>query len=461
MHVAIITVQIRVMDVLKIEPTKFVISSRSDMSSPMELCFGRVVGLIEFGRTVIIAVRVAVNENMNNRPKSKKTIVYSTTILSISFLIIGIENGFAYTEPDKTNYVSVWEIIDKKIRENLKQIAEEQQKLEKSENTLSFADIFAIKQRINEKQQMNENLQLKADDIEQLNIRSYVLDKETQKIFDDAEKLLIDKYIDDDSEYYIGENGVVGITVNTKLRQITILVDVERQLLGDTTTNTISSFVDEIKASVTDVTVIVEFGKITDVSCTTRTSTCNTSKGGVQIERQNSGGGGSTLSFSATHSTHGDGFVIAKHEAVAVDNTIVQPANGSSFGTVKTLGAFNCDCAFVKLNNDASVDDSIWAPEAGSTYPINNRVDQNAHIPGTILVMSGVGSGVLIGDIIDSGSTWGKIGFAASGGDSGAPLFKPLANGKADVYGMVTKVSGSVTLYEPWHTIDDQLSLTD
>ena len=400
---------------------------------------------------------------MNNELKNENTTVCSAIVFSVLFfLTIGIEDGFAYTEPDKTNYVSMWKIVDEQIRENSKQIAEEQQKLKQHERTLPTSAIAAIEKQIREKQQMNERLLLKADYIEQQNIRSYVLDADTQKIFNRAEQSLANKYLNAGSEHYVGNNGVVDITVNTKLRQIIVVVDAEQQLLEDASMNDISSFVDEIKASVRDVDVIVEFGRIHDISCTSRTGPCNPAKGGVQIERQNSGGGGSTMAFSATHSTHGDGFVIAKHEAIAAGNTIVQPAGGNPFGTVKALGTFSCDCAFVKLNTGKSVDDTIWAPEAGSNYPINNRMPQSAHVSGTILIASGVGSGVLIGDIIDSGSTWGKINFVTSGGDSGSPLFKPLANGMADVYGMATQRAGSAyTIYEPWHAIDDQLSLTD
>ncbi len=393
--------------------------------------------------------------------KTSKTIMYSVVVFSMLIVAVGVNNAYAISEPDRTDYVSMWKIIDEQIRENEKQIAVDQLQIEELGNKLFPEERSAIEKRIGEKKADNERLWKKVTELEQLNIKSYQLDPETEQKFVSAEQKLRDKYLNKDSETYIGENGVEDIHVNTKHRQIIVLLDVSKELIGDNPASDVASIISEIKATVSDIDVKVEFGKVIDTACTTRTSTCNPSKGGVQIERQNSGGSGSTMAFKATHGTWGNGFVVAGHEAVAVNNNILQPKNGVVFGTVKVMGTSSCDCAFVKLASGKSVDNTIWAPEVGSTYPIASRVGSSAHTVGTFLNLSGVGSGVKYGDISTVGSTWVRINISTVTGDSGAPLYKPLVSGSADLYGMAYASSGSTTFYVPWHHIKSNLSLTD
>lgn len=393
--------------------------------------------------------------------KTSKTIVYSVIVFTMLIAAVSVNSTYAVSAPDRTDYVSMWKIIDEQIRENEKQIADDQLQIEEQGNKLSSEVRSTVEKRIVEKKADNKRLLEKVAELEQLNIKSYQLDPESKQKFVSAEQKLKDKYLNKDSETYVGENGVGDIYINAKQRQIVVLLDISKELLGDNPASEVASIISEIKATVNDVDVKVEFGKVIDTACTTRTSTCNPSKGGVQIERQNSGGSGSTMSFKATHGTHGNGFVVAGHEAVAVNNNIVQPKNGVVFGTVKVMGTSTCDCAFVKLATGKSVDNTIWAPEVGSTYPIASRVGSGAHVPGTFLNLSGVGSGVKYGDIVDGGSTWGRINISTVTGDSGAPLYKPLVSGSADLYGMTHASTGSTSLYEPWHHIKSNLSLTD
>jgi hypothetical protein len=351
-------------------------------------------------------------------------------------------------------------LANDQIRENQKQIVDAEQRIIEMGDKLSITEKFTIEKLVNEKQDINQKLSKKVSELEQLNIKSYQLDPETREIFTNAAQKLQDKYLNKDSNVYVGENGVEDISIDSKQREVVVLLDISEKLLGSSSPDDIKSIVAEIKDTV-DVDVKIEFGKITETACTVRTSTCNPSKGGVQIERQNSGGGGSTMSFKATHPTYGAGFVIAGHEAVAVNNNILQPKQGTIFGTVKKMGGSLCDCAFVKLASGKTVDNTIWAPEVGSTYPIATRVPQSAQIPGTFLNLSGVGSGVKYGDIYDSGLAFGRVNIITTGGDSGAPLYKPLVNGNADLYGEATASSGTKTIYEPWHYIKSDLGLSD
>jgi hypothetical protein len=80
-----------------------------------------------------------------------------------------------------------------------------------------------------------------------------------------------------------------------------------------------------------------------------------------------------------------------------------------------------------------------------------------SQIPGTFLVKSGIGTGIITGKImtvLSNGNVVFQIGPnppAMAGGDSGSPMFKPLVNGMADVYGILTNASGPV--YQSWNDI--------
>jgi hypothetical protein len=126
-----------------------------------------------------------------------------------------------------------------------------------------------------------------------------------------------------------------------------------------------------------------------------------------------------------------------------------------------TCGGYTCDCAFVKNTSTRGLENKIYAPEVGSTYPIASRVGSSAQQKGVFLNISGVGSGVKYGDIYAVTNSAVVLNISVVGGDSGAPVCKPLVSGSADLYGMIYGSSGSKPTYVPWHYIKSALNLTD
>jgi hypothetical protein len=389
--------------------------------------------------------------------KNPKMMLLSSVIFTLMFASMGLDHANAEKPADKTDYVSLWKIIDQQRLENNRTIEALELQLTESNDPNVDAE---IKQRIADLKVENSKFWEQIDQLEQLNIESYILDPATERKYILAEQKLLDKYMNPESSTYVGKNGVQDITPDRKMREFFVLIDPSEMIQEGATTSEIQSFVDDLKSTI-DIDVSVEFGKFIPTSCDDRDDACNPAKGGNQIQRSGVGSG-STLSYKATHGTWGNGFVIAGHEAYDEDETIVQPAGGSTFGTVKVMGGSFCDCAFVKLAAGKSVDNVIWAPEVGSTYDIDTRVDDDEHTAGKFLNLSGVASGVDYGDIVYLTSNNGKINIGVSGGDSGGPLYKPLVSGDADLYGHVIGSAGTgKAYYESWEYTKNDLNLTD
>jgi hypothetical protein len=297
--------------------------------------------------------------------------------------------------------------------------------------------------------------------LEQLNIQSYKVDPETERKLQAAESAIREKYPDtftnDDMESDVGlivadtKHRIIAVTLNPNL--------IEKGLLTET--------MNSIRSLAGDVPVKFEVGKFTLTSCSGRESPCDPLWGGLRVRKEPaaSGENGSTLSFRATHSTHGAGFVVAGHEADAVGNNIAQPTGtGNIVGQTKDMGndgGFSCDCAFVKNTSTRGLENKIYAPEVGSTYPIASRVGSSSHVKGVFLNLSSV-NGVKYGDIYAVTSTNVIINIATGGGDSGGPVYKPLTSGSANLYGMLrASTGGTQSVYVPWHYIKSSLSLTD
>ena len=105
------------------------------------------------------------------------------------------------------------------------------------------------------------------------------------------------------------------------------------------------------------------------------------------------------------------------------------------------------------------MNDEIWAPDFGSTYPVQTRNTAAAPL-GTILSFDGIGSTGKIGSVVYESYHSGAINVAAVGGDSGSAIMKPQANGKTDVYGIAKGTHGGNTYYEPYDWIKAKLGLT-
>src|SRR3989338_5317823 len=384
--------------------------------------------------------------------------------------------NYAWATVDHTNYVELWMVIDEEIHTQEKQSDSEVKQIEKlreeittkHQGTAEYADlqkrIASAQDQVNKKRDKISTLWEEVYRLEKLNIESYKVDPETEQRLLSAQKAITDKYLNEESPNYIGKNIVTFVEADFKLQEILVVVDPE-MILQFTSPNSFTSTIADVQVLAGDIPINVEYVKPTDVACTTRESDCDPLKGGIRIKRDGSTGSGSTLGFKANNPTHGLGFVIAGHETLAVENKIRQPAAGPISGTVK-LRFYNPaqDYAFVKCTDTCTaVDNTIWAPEVGSTYPIANRVPSSAQQPGIFLSKSGVGTGVTYGDIsviYPDGQI--SIKLNSLGGDSGAAVYKPLVNGNADLYGMIIqRITQNLSLYEPWHKIKSDLGLTN
>ena len=369
----------------------------------------------------------------------------------------GIDFAEAKKAPDMTDYVSQYRDIDQKIRDNKKSIDDDNKKLE-DKSKLSKTNIAIIEKRINDKKGENNILWNQLAEIERLNIESYILDDETQAIFDNALKILTDNYLN--------TNGVYDVFADNKYRELLVFVDpedFENSMYGD-----IDVFIAELENAV-EVDVKVIFAKMVLTShtttCTSATSPCNPGKGGISVSHQGSTGLGNTVGFKASHPTYGDGFIIAKHEVPLGTEQVVQPLSISDvIGVTQVIGGADCDCAYIQLTGGHTMNDEIWAPDLGSLYPVGVR--NTSFTPsGTILVWDGLGSTGHVAEVVNETADQGSLRDGSSPGDSGAAIIKPQVNGDADVYGIATGTTtvpgiGSFTTYEPYDYIKSQLGLT-
>jgi len=127
--------------------------------------------------------------------KTTKTILFASMIAAMVLPFSSMEVADAAPKaPDFTDYVSQYRDVDAIIRENQKIIESDQNAL-KDNARLSSAESAAIEKRIIDKKEENDRLWKQLDEIERLNIESYILDDTTQAIFDDALKTLTDNYL--------------------------------------------------------------------------------------------------------------------------------------------------------------------------------------------------------------------------------------------------------------------------
>lgn len=384
--------------------------------------------------------------------KKIKTILFASLLVAMILPFSTMDVAEAKKSADKTDYVSQYRDIDKKIRDNKKSIDDDNKKL-KDKSKLSTNDITTIEKRIKDKKGENDNLWKEADEVERLNIESYILDDETQAIFDNALEILTNNYLN--------TSGVYDVFPENKYRKMIVVVDPDdfktSNYAGDR-----DAFITELENVIeVDVEIIFEKMILThSTSCSSATSPCHPGKGGISVSHQGSTGYGNTLGFKALHQNYGYGFIIAKHEVPNGNEQVVQPKSSSGIiGVTQAIGGSFCDCAFVQFSGGHWMYDSIWAPDFGSTYPVQAR-NTSSTPAGTILVWDGLGSSGKIASVVYETSNTGRVNVAPSSGDSGAAIFKPQSNGNADVYGIMIGGSGSsIGWYEPYDYIKSQLNL--
>ena len=159
-----------------------------------------------------------------------------------------------------------------------------------------------------------------------------------------------------------------------------------------------------------DVETIFEEMVLThSTSCSSETSACHPGKGGISVAHQGSTGVGNTLGFKAYHPTYGYGFIIAEHEVPSGNEQVVQPLSSSGvIGQAKVAPSGSCDCAFIQFTGGHWMYDSIWAPDFGSTYPVQTR-NISSTPAGTILSWDGIGGTGHVGSLVYENSIVVKL----------------------------------------------------
>ena len=399
-------------------------------------------------------VWIGMTRSLADRVAGSRRTLAAIVLLAASATVLAAVPFGAHAEikaPDTTDYASMFKEAYLGILDNERSIKEDKRKLEDA-SELTQPEISSIKERITGKTLENKALWEQAKEFERLNIESYKLDEKTQRLFDEAEETI--------KNDFLGANGVYDLFTESKYRKVVVFVD-PKEFARSGYPHGIGALIDDIRKSVdVDVEVLAaEPILVHSRGCASTTSPCQPAKGGIQISHQGTDGDGSTLGFKARHPIHGYGFVIAGHEAVSVNNNIVQPNDGGAIGVVKAMGGSRCDCAFVKSTGGHTMNDEVWAPDAGTIYPIGVR-NTSPTQKGTVLVFDGATKILKIGSVVSESSNIGRLRVLAEGGDSGSAVIQPQVNGKANIHGMVVSIRDLYTYYEPYSDIRSTLGLS-
>jgi hypothetical protein len=340
----------------------------------------------------------------------------------------------------------------------------------------STADTSTINSRIVSLQQQldADNKQIDSDTkeikrLETLNIKSYQVDPQTEKKLLDAEKVIREKYNVNADRMY-SDNPVQLIYVDFKHRTIVVMLDPNQvkgnpdSLVAKTVGPNGESIVVPLDAKTLqsieptkDISIDIQYGKITPASCSSRTQICTPLVGGVSISNI----AVHTLNTIGYRAFSGQtaGFVIAGHTATE-SNTIVQPYNSNNvIGTV-TLKCANDDCAFVPVSQ--STLNSIYI-NGVTQWAITANIPASQQVLGTYVYKTGAGTGVSMGQITGQPSPGGGIGVAqmsAGAGDSGSPVVQDSTGTTAHLDGQLYAISGNLALYNTWDLVQSQIGVT-
>ena len=405
-----------------------------------------------------------------------------TAILAVAAAVIlaaAGTSGLAHAAPDTTDYAALYKVFFDRIAEltvdtndTRGRIAAMQAQLERTPPDSTRHAILAGKVQESESELGKKLGDLKklwreAENIRLLSIEAHKMDPGTRQLFLMAETHLAEKYLDEGSAGYAGKNPVQFVGIDSQTEEMVVVMDTAPESLGARPYDSVSGTIDDVRSSVTDgIPVKIKFGKLAPASC--RDSPCNPMMGGMHVRKEPAapGEGGSTLSFRAVHPAHGEGFVIAGHEAGAVGNQIAQNVGTNNIvGIVKEVTLMPCDCAFVKLTDTGRrIEDKIYAPDAGINYPMGAKLDASEQVEGDLVQISGSGSGTLIATLKSVPTNVGMLYVGATNGDSGAPVFQARPDGTASLYGMLTRLYGQdadMGFYAPWDTIQQYLDIRD
>lgn len=392
---------------------------------------------------------------MKNITKKTQTILFASLIAAMVLPFASSDVAYGFTD----EYTKAWEKLDTKLILIEEKIIKIKEKLENP--NLSEKRILKLNDRLSNLLDKEARLIEKINILEQKSIDSFVVDSETKAQLESAEQFVYEKYINEDSDIYIGANPINFVIADFQDKQLLVLVD---EILSiDTASASLASSVEIIPDYLQDIVdqtginLEVEVAEFVDTACSSRTSNCSPMVAGISVAKSGVSSGDSTIAFKATNTSGKTGFVMAGH-AGNVGDSVYQRAGGNYAGQIITeSSASSCDCAFVESSR--SMSNSIWKNYRQS-YSINQYAVPSDFVSGMFLKKSGVTTGVTYGNLISSGGTGSSLmSMTSASGDSGAPVFTTSGN-YAELFGMIKSAAGSTySVMEPYPVIKSNLNL--
>ena len=393
-------------------------------------------------------------------------------MLPMVILIAGMNDAWAMSSD---YYVGQYDKADKEITT----LQQEVDNLEKQIKIASGTNAQTLEQEITQKEAKITSLYEELDHIQEQSMALFKVDPETEKKLYGIEKILIDRYLNEESSTYIGENPVLLVFADLEMKGIVVVFDIEKTN-RNSVENKVPNIISEVIEIANDLPVKITYGKFEPIACNSRTSACIPRWGGISIAKAGAAASqSSTLGYKTKDYAGKLGFVVAGHAVTpgTLDLKVYQP--GGSTSKVGGIGqkqngqsayCYNgttCDYAFIKAEPLITVDAKIYtAPN--TSISITYRQTDAFQPVGQIVKRSGLTSDVDSGAIYQNSPNlnYNMISMDSVGGDSGSPVYLDLGPSGAWLYGMVfghVEISPGVwkTMYFPQDVIKSNLNLTE
>jgi len=374
--------------------------------------------------------------------KNAKTIVFAA-FFSVIISIIGANDAYA----DHVDYVD--QIADtfsehEKLHAN---VIEYKSHVEQSSNP---HEVALLEKMITMKQNEMKQIFKEIKNLEKLNKKSYELDTETQKLFDNAIQKALELYNPSSNP------DVLDIFPDKQHKKILILMDEKN--LDFSSFETISTQQIEIE------TIPIEFVSTSfePLSCYGREYECDPLRAGISVAAKDVNSL-NTQGYKATRNSV-VGFVITAHTADFDDGIEIVQAhnqNNNEVGEVDGIcwGSGNCDSAFVELDDsERDITDDIFRTSS-TVWDVCGKVAESQMEQGDVVWKSGAATGLTIGDIYSFSPSSDRItlDIYQAGGDSGSPIFEVTTSGCAKIYGMLTGTWAGNPFMYPQDDIEDDI----
>ncbi|MEO9277059.1 MAG: hypothetical protein ABI340_04690 [Nitrososphaera sp.] len=322
--------------------------------------------------------------------------------------------------------------------------------------------------QISENNKEIDSLFAQMNQIQQQVYKLVEVDPTIKAKLDVAMVTLYDEYINVDSKTFVAGNPVTLLYPDYEHKKIVVIFDPDK-IKDANGAKMQSDITNRINELVGFWPLEVQYGKLQMISCTSRTAQCSPLEGGISDSQAGqTASQGSTMGYYSVRSTSPSdvGFVIPSHAAGSVNTLIVQPAGSSNVVGTVTINPCpsptnTCDYAYVHANNPPGIANTVFN-NGVSDFTIQNRILKSNQLVGTIIEKSGVATGITMGQIQynPSNAPYVITTVQVATGDSGSPVFTPLANNGINLYGMMYTASGGTAgVYFPWDVVKNALGL--